>query len=259
MMKKNVAIGLLFSILLTSHASVAEAIYVNTPACQQETYALMEQEKHVERSIIFGQRDSRDSKVGDVRFDMQGNAWMKKDTNSWHSLTKDNPISDGLMDEKADAKPRRGLLEQKRTSTSDLIPTLTQTFRAYQCRLRSVCAAANDSQQESSLKKTTITVQSDGCEEAEMPVLKNCNGNTQVTASVTSCDDAIGSILAQEEQMLVLLVTYDSAYRTLLQFQGVFEGFLTSFRFALVNPIWQTVRVIGGLNHIPCFTSQCDE
>ncbi len=36
-------------------------------------------------------------------------------------------------------------------------------------------------------------------------------------------------------------------------------GFLAEFRFPLLNPLWQTVRTLGGLTNIPCFLSQCDE
>ena len=107
--------------------------------------------------------------------------------------------------------------------------------------------------------KPTVTVQPDGCRTFDEPVLKSCRNPTQVTVSAGSCDEVVNALLDQESQMLVLLVSYDSAYRTLLQFQGVFEGFLSTFRFALLDPLWQTVRAIGGFAHLPCFLSQCDE
>lgn len=260
--------GSLLVASLASHTSLAffiplaSAQYVDTPECQQETFDLIAHEKRIERSVLFGQKPAKESEIGSVRFDRKGNAWMKKDTNAWNSLAagyQDTTWSDSFVDNQADVDPRRGLFEQKRTSTSDLIPALTQTFRAYQCRLRAVCAVATLSQTDDAKGKTKIDVQPDGCIKIPMPVLKDCTNGAQATVSATSCDDAVDSVLAQEQQIMVLLTSYDSAYRTLLQFQGVFEGFLSSFRFALVNPLWQTVRVIGGLTHLPCFLSQCDE
>ena len=262
-------ICLLLCVLCLSQAGmpalipIAHAAYPNTTECLQQIYDRIAQEKRIERSVLFGELSAKETPEGGIRFDNEGNAWMKKDTNTWNSLGQGYETttwSDGLMDDRAGVKPRRGIFEMKRATTSDLIPPVIQTFRAFQCRLRAVCMAADQAQMKlDPPDKKTISVQPEGCIAFDEPVFSACTDNTQVVASFTGCDDAINGVLAQETQILVLLTTYDSAYRTLLQFQGTFEGFLSSFRFALIDPLWQTVRVIGQMSHLPCFLSQCDE
>jgi len=234
---------------------------VNTPACLTQTYDALAHEKRLYRSVLFGQKKSGDLPKGSVRFDIEGNTWIKKDINSWRSLDdsfKNTTWSDGLMDDRADVPARRGILEIKKTPTSDLIPAITQAFRAYQCRLQSVCGAALQSQS-SATGATTLTINTDGCIELAQPVLSACKNNTQLSAGPDTCLQIIDSMLDQEEQALVLLVSYDASYRTVVQFTGMFEGFLTDFRFPLIEPLWQTVRAIGNFSNIPCFIGQCDE
>ncbi len=251
------------SVLLTVSVMipVASAQTVNTSACLTETYTALSHEKNLYRSVLFGQKKSADLPVGSTRTDIEGNTWMKKGNNAWRSLGdgfKNTTWSDGLMDTRADAPARRGLLETKKVTTSELIPAITQAFRAYQCRLRSVCGAARDSQSAAE-GTTTLTIKNDGCIDIDQPVLPACNNNIFLTAGTDTCTSIIDSMLAQEEQALVLLVSYDASYRTVVQFTGIFEGFLTDFRFPLIEPLWQTVRAFGNFSNIPCFIGQCDE
>lgn len=240
---------------------VASAQNVNTTACLSQTYDALAHEKRLYHSVLFGQKESGDLPKGTVRFDEDGNTWLKKDINSWRSLDegfKNTTWSDGLMDDRADVPARRGLLEIQKTPTSDLIPAITQAFRAYQCRLQSVCGAALQSQS-TATGTTTLTINTDGCIELEQPVLSACKNNLQLTAGANTCLQIIESMLDEEEQALALLVSYDASYRTVVQFTGMFEGFLTDFRFPLIEPLWQTVRAIGNFSNIPCFIGQCDE
>lgn len=240
---------------------LASAQYVDTTACLQQTENALAHEKRVYRAVLFGQKKAEDLPKGSVRSDAEGNTWIKKDTNSWNSLSKGfegTTWSDSLMDDRADVKPRRGLFEIRKAPTSDLIPSITQAMRAYQCRLDAVCESARMSQS-APKNTTTLKVQPAGCIEFDEPVFDQCKDNSQLTVGASTCPDIVNTMLDQEEKTLVLLIAYDASYRTLLQFEGTFEGFLQDFRFPLLEPLWQTVRVIGNLAHIPCFIGQCDE
>ena len=240
---------------------IAAAQNVDTPECVQETYDALAHEKRLYRSVLFGQKSADALPNGSVEFDREGNAWIKKNTDQWRTLAQGftNTIwTDTQVTQQTDVPTRRGIFEIRKSPTSDLIPMITQAFRAYQCRLRAVCAAAEKSQT-ADPTDTTIQVQPDGCIELDEPVLRDCKDNTQETVGANTCEKVITSMFNQEEQMLILLTAYDASYRTLMQFEGVFEGFLSDFRFPLINPLWQTVRALGGFAHMPCFLSQCDE
>ncbi len=249
------------AVLGSALSPVAFAQNVNTQSCLTETYNALSHEKRVYRSVLFGQKKAEDLPLGSVQFDTRGFTWIKKATNQWRTLT---PSSIGVgwgdfnMNKFNDVPPRRGLMETKKAPTSDLIPAITQAFRAYQCRLYAVCGSALQSQN-SATGTTVLPIEVPGCISLDVPVLSSCRNNTQFTVGTNTCLDVVNGMLNQEEQSLILLVTYDAAYRSLLQFTGVFEGFLDDFRFPLLEPLWQTVRAIGGLAHIPCFIGQCDE
>lgn len=257
----RIGLGLLLLLVGTIVSPAVFAQDVNTPACLTQTYDALAHEKRVYRSVLFGQKASKELPIGSVQFDKEGNTWIKKANNSWNSLAKGfegTTWSDGLMNTRADVSPRRGIMEIKKTPTSDLIPAITQAFRAYQCHVYAVCTAALQSQS-TATGTTMLAVQPDGCISIDEPVLTSCRNNTQFTVGGNTCLSIANAMLDQEQQALVLLVSYDASYRSLLQFTGVFEGFLDDFRFPLLQPLWQTVRAMGALAHIPCFIGQCDE
>ena len=75
----------------------------------------------------------------------------------------------------------------------------------------------------------------------------------------TYCYNAAEEILEHEREMLKLLVEYDAAYRSVLQFAGIFDEFLQEYRWTLIGHIRQAASMIGWLDNIPCFLSSCDE
>lgn len=221
--------------------------------------AALAHEQRLYRSVLFGQKEAQALPRGSVRIDEDGKTWLKTMGNEWTlaEISDEGDVrTDEEIDDGAEFPARRGIFEIRRTPTSDLIPPILQSLRALQCRLRAVCmiAAASPGSDEQS-----IDVQPDGCMEQTFPRLSACIDATQVTIGTDSCDSAIAAIIAQESELLKLAVAYDAAYRSLLQFAGIFEGFLHDFTFPILEPIWQAVRVIGQMNGIPCFLSQCDE
>jgi hypothetical protein len=223
-------------------------------------YNALGHEDRIFRSVIFGQQKSKDLPAGSVRYDKEYDTWIKKSPNEWRSVNEGNEgltWSDFLMDEQGDTPARRGIVEWRKTPTSDLIPSMVQSFRALQCKLQAVCLASTASQ--SAGDKETVKVQPDGCLEFEIKTMTACQTPNFGQAGAGSCNTVSDAILAREEKMLQLIVSYDAAYRTLLQFSGTFEGFLADFRFPLLDPIWQMVRTMGALDNLSCFLAQCNE
>jgi hypothetical protein len=231
-----------------------------TSACLTETYERMAHEERMFRTVVFGQKKSADLPTGSVRFDTEYDTWLKTGGNQWKSLNEGNTgttWSDRLMDEQSDIKDRRGLLEMRKTPTSDIIPPLLQSMRALQCRLRAVCLAV--SQSSGAKEGEKIKVQPIGCQEFELPVFAGCKAASVVETVPVNCNESVDAIIRRESQLLQLVVAYDAAYRTLMQFSGIFEDFLKDFRFPLLEPLWQTVRTLGQFDNLSCFAGQCDE
>lgn len=252
--------GVLCSLLCTM-IPVASAQSNESVSCTAQTYGAMAHEQRLYRSVLFGQKASKDLPVGSVRYDLDGNSWIKKAANNWASLAagfENTTWSDYLMDQQADVPARRGIFETRKTLTSDLIPPLLQAYRAFGCRLRAVCSTQLESQRVDD-QTTDVQVQPLGCIQFDEKVFSACKPGVQGSVSANGCDANVDAILDHERALLTLTIAYDSAYRTLMQFEGVFAGFLTDFQFPLLQPLWQTVRAIGAFGNLPCFIGQCDQ
>lgn len=270
MTRRLLSLGLLLAVLAPLPAYGADIL---TPACISETYAALSREQRLYRSVVFGSKKAEDLPVNSLLYDKEGTTWLKTKEGTWAGIPQEEAgegqaasrndstatRDDEEMDEQKDTPTRRGLLEARRTATSDIVPALTQSLRALRCRLRAVCAAVSASQFGD---EDMLTVQPTGCIEMELPAVRGCNvsdGLSPAFADPGACDQAADALFREEANLLSLSVSYDASYRTVAQFTGMFEGFLSDFRFPLLNPLWQTVRVLGGLKNIPCFLSQCEE
>lgn len=227
--------------------------------CVTAVYDAIAHEERLYRSVLYGQKQSGELPSGAVRYDKEFDTWMKIGNNAWQSPQNEGLTwSDVLMDEQADVPARRGLFEVRKTPSSDLLPHLTQAMRALQCRMQSVCERAGGSVMRK--EGGSFTVQPEGCISFTVTTIPGCIGQPSLAQSyVGTCDSAVITTLEREAKLLQLAVAYDSAYRTLLQFAGTFEGFMNDFRFPLLQPLWQTARMLGTFDHLPCFSAQCDE
>lgn len=259
-MRRNIAttgiILSMFAYIAPAHVSAQDVVQ---SACITDVYEEIAKEERMYRSVLFGQKKSSDLPQGSVRFSKSGKTWIKTANNSWRTLDDTGLTwSNALMDDEADVPVRRGLFEIRKTPTSDLIPALTQSMRALQCRLRSVCVAAQSSADKEENAK--LKVQLAGCIEFEYDVFEGCRGQPATNEVSTGvCDTAVNATLEREKRLLSLVIAYDSAYRSLMQFAGIFEGFMDDFRFPLLQPLWQTARALGSFDGLPCFSAQCDE
>ena len=129
--------------LLSVHAQE-----LRTPACLTETYNRLGTSERTFRSVVLGQRPAAKLPIGAVRYDRNGNLWRKKGPSVWRTLAEGftgTTWSDTHMDAQAEFAARKGILEAKKTMTSDLIPDLLQAVRAFQCETQRDCMAAQDS------------------------------------------------------------------------------------------------------------------
>lgn len=252
---------LIIGCLLTSMflpALPARAQESITPSCVEQKNNRIAHEQRMFRSVIYGQKESADLPLGSIRFDTEYDTWIKKANNEWRSLNEGNESltwGDSTMDSATDIPARRGLLEVRKALTSELIPPIVQSMRALRCRMEAVCMAAALGEG----KTATVKVTPDGCQEFELPRFDACSPASIPETGPGSCKEAINAVLSHEMAMTQLVVAYDAAYRSLMQFAGSFDQFLTDFRFPLIQPLWQMIRTLGVLDNLPCFASQCNE
>lgn len=276
MKKYVIGIALILSTMLTQSLWKTPYVQAQNPPeageCMADVYRWASHEQRIYRSVLFGKKEAEDERIGTVRYSKDGDTWMKTGDSEWKSLApgfESTTWTDAIWSSQDESdritgvSVRRGLFEMKQLLSSELVPSVTQSIRALQCRLKSICLAASDSMQKD--VPSSISVQPQGCLELTYPRFEGClydeGSPTQaVEAEVRrECEAVTRALLVREMDLAKLVVSYDAGYRTLLQFAGIFEQYLTEFRFPLVKPLWEAAQLIGTLHRIPCFISECNE
>ena len=281
MIRRLVAIGLAACVAAAPASALAQGLPA-TPtgaACLTDLYDAFGREHRLERAVLFGHPKAKDAPLTSVFYDFDGDPWVKTGPDEWTSPSDEfdgETWSDDDMDKKGESDllcannssemqsscvklPRRGIFEIRKTPSSDLIEPIVQSVRALQCRLRAICALAAESPSKKPGEKVTITL--DGCLPMTFPVMERCidPSPTFLQAMPGLCMEARKQLIEREMQVLMLTGSYDASYRSLAQFAGMFQEFLVQFRFPIIEPLWQTVRMLGGLKEIPCFSAECNE
>lgn len=236
--------------------------------CEREINLEMAREHKLIRSVVFGQKKAKDAKVGEVRYAAGGSTWYKQGSNEWRSVAKgfeSTTWSDTLMDGQSLTPPRKGLLETKGVSTSEIVPYVAQSMRAFQCRLELICDTVRKSIEKDSTSAVSITATSYGCLEQNRQTIPACHlregqGQDKTAQSDVGvyCETIALQLFDQEAAVMRMTVEYDAAYRTMLQLAGNFDLFLQEFRSPIINSLRQMVNLVGSFNRIPCFLSSCD-
>jgi hypothetical protein len=259
--------------------------------CLKDTDLSLAQQQRVERQNLFGRLDAAREPVGNTRYDRDGTPWIKTAAGTWRTDTEGytgttwsdaqmNRMTEweGMNEEAAgDPSPRAGIFETKRALTSELIPPILQAERAFQCRVAAVCQALRDARDGAKPGADgLLTVNVTGCMPLKMRALQTCNffgpekddPNAPLPQSAAVFDDSVAlsdcdanadQMLARERELLKMAVSYDAAYRSLLQFSGNFDRYLGEFKGDLLGPIEQAMPLLSQLSRIPCFLSQCYE
>ncbi|MBU2213247.1 hypothetical protein KKC44_03860 [Patescibacteria group bacterium] len=290
MYSKLLSFGLLLTLLLlpANGRSADDSPLPSADLCRAAIDQALAKEQRIYRTVLFGRKEAKDAPVGEVRFDKQGRAFYKRDKYMWVHASNDGnvfyinammdneaeldsvPVDQGGAELSKDTLPRRGILDTKRTMTSELIPYLAQTFRAFACRVDMVCDRIEKSMnQEGNSESVEIPIHVNGCirvESEEWNSIPVCHFTGEGGAAykdmadVTQYCQKVGDGLVQREnEILKMMVEYDAAYRSLLQFAGVFDEFLQEFRWTITGSIRKAASIIGSLGRIPCFISSCDE
>lgn len=267
-------------------------------ACKQDINRALSRERFLYEGVLFGVRPAAKLPNGSTRVDEEGRTWLKNDDDKWVSAEQ-SPKNDKEMDDATahDHLPplssssssssqaagvRPGILETQEALTSDLLPPILQSFRAFQCRVTAVCKAASlavqwpagdESIQERGKDEPTTALDNDflsvditGCLDLEVHLPRSCQPTPRTTflksymdAAVvrTYCQPTAQSLLQYEEAQLSFLAHYDAAHRTLRQFAGYLEPFLASVRFPFLSPIRQDAQFFNTWNRIPCFLPFC--
>ncbi|MFA7681498.1 MAG: hypothetical protein WCX61_00545 [Candidatus Peribacteraceae bacterium] len=254
--------------------------------CRAKVDELLAKEHRTYRTVLFGREKAEDSPMNATRYDVLGRVWYKVAKNTWRRIgdnqteteeTDDEdmdasaemdsiPVEDGGVDLSPSALPRRGLFDVKRVLTSDLIPYLTQGMRALGCRTDMVCYLVEKSTEKKweEIESFSIPIQVSGCLPTKWDIITECTfaeseGAQDKADVIQYCERVSGALIERENEVLKMLVEYDAAYRSLLQFAGSFDEFLSEFRWTLTGNLREAASVIGWLNRIPCFIASCDE
>lgn len=277
MTKRALSVGFLAVALLPSMAFAQAGVGGPTTAsCLEDVYDAFGREHRLARAVLFGSPSAEDAPITGVLYDGDGNAWVKTADDEWKSAAEGaTPLDDGAMDARRETDPlcdnegdvgnscvtlpRRGIFETRKTPTSDLIHPIVQSIRALQCRLRAVCHVAAASPLAAEGER--ITAELDGCVPMTYPAFEGCRSIDPDVFQIVpgNCQEARRRLVEREMQLLVLATAYDASYRSTAQFAGMFQEFLLQFRFPLIEPLWQAVRMLGGLKDIPCFQAECNE
>lgn len=240
-------------------------------ACIQVSFRQLSRQQRLFRTVLLGRGPAASAPQGTVWHDDEsGLAWLKDDTNTWHTIPTQKVRSDREMESAVEKDPawtspfRRGLFSTRTTLTSSLIPPLTQAYRALQCRLETVCRLTTGLAVGAE-GAPTVDQTVDGClspEELGLTGVTECKFTTERAArdavqADQNCRDAVGAVLAHEAETLRLLVAYDAATRTSLQYVGNLERLVSDILYPLLWPLVELGNLVKDLARVPCFLGIC--
>ncbi|MDD5469911.1 MAG: hypothetical protein PHO92_03915 [Candidatus Peribacteraceae bacterium] len=204
--------------------------------------------------------------IGTTFSDENGILWIKT-FDGWKTALSFQTDEDMEFDRgkssgtSAELEAKRGIFDTQRTLTSELIPFLVSSMRAFQCRTQYVCATID-----ASISTVTQSAQLNvpGCLPEERALVPACRFAAEErqeseAARVQRYCILIGNeMLRREADLLKVAVEYDAAYRTILQFAGNFDLSLQELKWPLTFTIRQATGILGQYNRIPCFLGNCD-
>jgi hypothetical protein len=290
--RKIVNIFIVIALLITVSGSMprVQGHYQDAPSaakCLENAYQHAGREQRIHRSVLFGKKKAKDDPIGAIRYSKEFIPWKKTEEGEWKTLHPDYEFTtwgDAIWEEQDEvdilaydkesgdftregSTIRRGILEIKKVGTSELISSMQQSIRALQCRLKAVCKAASRSLDKDIDPDEDIHIQPEGCEVFTFQPFRGCLSEDHEHTSMPiarstvkkTCATAMEALLTQEVELLKMVASYDAAYRSILQFAGIFEQHLGDVRFPLIEPLWDVSHMMNSFNRIPCYLSQCEK
>lgn len=258
---------LLLALFLASIPTIASA-QTQTPstgACTKSIVESVTAQQERFQAVLFGRPPAADVPIGSTRYGLSdGGQWMKIENNLWRSPSADHEtieLTNSDMDQ-FHSRPRWGIFEQQEKTTSELIPSISQSLRAFRCELRSICAAVRASVPQNAPSNLSISVP--GCKTQTLSRFRSCQiegeaAAIDLPAILADCDSIVDAQFDQEMELVKSAVTYDAAYRSFLQFAGHFDRFLENIRMPLLTPLWKMANLLSSFNELPCFLAECNE
>ncbi|MDD5623478.1 MAG: hypothetical protein PHI23_02075 [Candidatus Peribacteraceae bacterium] len=259
--------SLMLSVMVGSAGAQSEEDIGSASDCRATVNAELAKEQRLYRSVLFGHLAAEQALPGEVRYDQGGNTWIKVAENKWKSVAKgfsETDWTDPQMDDQDEVEIRRGIFETRRVLTSELLPYLTQSFRALQCRSDVICETVRNSVGMTGKDPQEIELNVPGCIGGKRKTYASCHLAEQkmkleASDELTYCRNIEEDMLQREMDLLKFAVEYDAASRSLLQLAGNFDLFLQEFRWPVMHSLRQATGLIGSLTRIPCFAASCDE
>ncbi|MDA1208758.1 MAG: hypothetical protein O2904_01855 [bacterium] len=250
--------------LLIAQIPSAQGQRIDADVCRNALHEEIQKEHAIFRGVVFGVKKAEEAGIGEVRIDFIDRAWYKVAENEWRSTAVDFPFTDFDMDAQTPGGNRRGFFETRGVLTSNLIPYIGQSMRAFQCNLSLICDQQMQSMNYAEDVPQNITVSALGCIKKDVETFPECHFANKKTNlgdqadTLGYCPKIVEEMLEQEAGIISMAISYDAAYRTVLQFAGNFDLFLQEFRLPLISTLRDVINLIGGLNRIPCFVASCD-
>lgn len=155
-----------------------------------------------------------------------------------------------------------GILETKGRLTSELVTPVVESYRVLQCRMNAVCNAMNQSFAVAG--NTSLTLKQFGCTDRSAGSFSECSFKDRPFTQkefddlAKECARLVDTSLEAERSVLRLAFSYDSGYRSMLQFAGMIDWFQGDLPRETMLPLRDMVKMLGKLHEIPCFIGQCD-
>jgi hypothetical protein len=276
--------------VVPAHAQQSSSASAQTPeGCVEQIRDELRQQRRIWHGVLYGEKRASELITGTTRYDEDGNPWIKTGSNRWRTAVEgreNEEWSDVQMDEKTEwtgmneiepegiRSSRTGIFETKGAITSQLVPGIVTGYRDFECRTAMVCEAARATvSRQTTDADGNLHIETPGCEELVIKPLERCKFGTQYsknsdqqidlqieeTAPYTQCNALATQLVTREAAFVKISTSYDSAYRSLLQFAGAFDGFLRALKGDLLGPIENALPLLNALTRVSCFATQCNE
>ena len=226
--------------------------------------------------LVHAQDDSDESPGGIVPIEVAEECKEKM----YEELLDERNIYRGVQH----AEENASVLHTKAANTTDLVPYLVLNYHALTCRLQLLCDSIWMSHGHVS-KDPVLAHRPIGCSrlfmargrwwsddrrdqvfKQEVPSIEECAYYKKGDAAFAytflvkkTCEGIADQILAEEDEMLKLIVAQDSANRGTRKVVPVFQAILRDIRDSFLEPLRGLADLFGSVIHpIPCLLTQCN-
>ena len=260
----------------TSVSSAAPTLTGQAEACGKDINKAMNKEKFIYEGMLFGVSEAEAEEQGATRVDRSGNTWIKVSDGVWangNEFGNNDDMDANTAQDLLGNIPaiHLGIMETQKANTSDLLPPLLQSFRAFQCRIESICGLVEQSISKKKSQTDPVKVHLPGCKEITFEPLLSCQlaaedapGKTAAYPTISDeafirsyCSPVAQKMIDYHESQLSYLAHYDAAHRSIRQLAGYLDPLIDALSFPLLTPLRQIATFFSNWSRVPCFLSYC--